>query len=69
MTLEDKFDSTIMRHELCRNETKETIEQCLAIAHDFAVQYAEWCCARAIGVNYFKLNEEELEWFKKEKEL
>lgn len=39
------------------------------ILENFAVQYAEWCCARAIGVTHFKLNEEELEQFKKEKGL
>jgi hypothetical protein len=45
------------------------LEKYEKIAEEFAVEYAEWCCARAIGVTYFKLNEEELEQFKKEKGL
>ncbi len=47
----------------------ETVNELETIADEFAIQYAEWCCARAIGVTYFKLNEEELEQFKKEKGL
>jgi len=61
MTLKEKFGKLFMKSR-CTIEFEQ-------IADEFAVQYAEWCCARAIGVTYFKLNEEELEQFKKEKGL
>ena len=38
MTLKDRFDSTIMRHDLGRNEIEETKEQCVEIADEFAKQ-------------------------------
>lgn len=39
------------------------------IAQDFAIGFAEWCVAKAMGVYSFKLNDGELEQFKKEKGL
>ena len=42
----------------------ETANELEKICDDYATQYAEWCCARALSVNYFKLNEEELDQFK-----
>ena len=42
MTLKDKFDNPIMRHDLGRNEIEETKEQCVEIADDFAIGFAEW---------------------------
>ena len=48
---------------------KENADECEKIADDYAIEFAEWCCARTIGVDYFKLNKEELEQFKKEKGL
>ncbi len=65
MTLKEKFKQWL------DTEPREQIREVPLeiIAEEFAVQYAEWCCARAIGVTYFKLNEEALEQFKKEKEL
>ena len=47
------------------NEAKHLVK----IFDNYATQYAEWCCARAIGTDNFKLNEEELSQFKKEKGL
>ena len=43
MTLKDKFDNPIMRHNLGRNEIEETKEQCVEIAEGFAIGFAEWC--------------------------
>ena len=42
MKLKDKFDNPIMRHDLGRNEIEETKEQCVEIAEDFAIGFAEW---------------------------
>lgn len=65
--------------ELCYEYSEDDLDleptewyaaDCLIKIFDvYATQYAEWCCARAIGVTHFKLNEEELEQFKKEKGL
>ena len=43
MTLKDKFDNPIMRHDLMRNEIEETKEQCVEIADEFAIGFADWC--------------------------
>ena len=42
MKLKDKFDNPIMRHDLGRNEIEETKEQCVEIAEEFAIDFAEW---------------------------
>ena len=42
MKLKDKFDNPIMRHNLGRNEIEETKEQCVEIAEQFAIGFAEW---------------------------
>ena len=42
MTLKEKFDNPIMRHDLGRNEIEETKEQCAEIAEDFAVEVLEF---------------------------
>ena len=47
------------------NEAKHLVK----IFDNYATQYAEWCCAKNLGVNSFKLYEGELEIFKKEKGL
>jgi len=65
MTLKEKFKQWLDTDP--RLQIREV--QLEVIAEEFAVEYAEWCCARAIGVTCFKLNEEELEQFKKEKGL
>ena len=49
MTLKDKFDNPIMRHDLGRNEIEETKEQCVEIADEFAIDFAEWCAYYQIG--------------------
>ncbi len=72
MTLKEKFKQWFINDE--EDEHYEGMVELVSIEHEkiaeeFAVEYAEWCCARAIGVTYFKLNEEELEQFKKEKGL
>ena len=67
MTLNDKYCDLIDNDNGYDNQLHAN--RCEQIAEEFAVEYAEWCCARAIGVTYFKLNEEELEQFKKEKGL
>jgi hypothetical protein len=36
---------------------------------EFAIGFAEWCVAKAMGTNNFKLYEGELEIYKKEKGL
>lgn len=67
-TLKEKFQKEpVVVYKDNYKLTDQSAELLEAIAEDFAIQYAEWYCARAIGVNYFKLNEEELEQFKKEK--
>jgi regulatory protein YycH of two-component signal transduction system YycFG len=42
MDLEQRFDSVIMRHDLCRNEFIETKEQCVEIAEEYAIAFAYW---------------------------
>lgn len=42
MDLKEKFDSVIMRHDLCRNEFEETKEQCAEIAEEIAIDFAKW---------------------------
>ena len=42
--------------------TKESIDK-------FAIEFAEWCCAKTLGTDNFKLNDGELEQFKKENGL
>ena len=42
MTLKDKFDNPIMRHDLGRNELEETKEQCAEIAEEFAIEVLEF---------------------------
>ena len=70
MTLKEKFHQWL-RTEPFSSRDRVTLReaQCEVIADEYAIEFAEWCCARAIGVTYFKLNEEELEQFKKEKRL
>lgn len=79
MTLQEKFDNTIMRHDLMRNETKETIEQLEKTADEFAIGFAEFqvglLTKQVEGFFYFDYNvewtttKELLEIYKKEKGL
>lgn len=80
MTLKEKFDSPIMRHDLGRNEIEETKEQCEQIADEFAIGFAEWLYKWdntrlpngnwiiKLGVKPYT-SEEVLEIYKKEKGL
>lgn len=40
--LKQSFDSTVMRHNLCRNKDFETIEQCVNIADNYAIEFGKW---------------------------
>ncbi len=70
MTLKEKFIK-------CRNKLNQyyvlpitdDAEQLEQIADDYAIEFAEWSVARAMGLDSFKLNNGELETFKKEKGL
>lgn len=42
MDLEQRFDSVIMRHDLCRNEFIETKEKCVEISEEYAIAFAYW---------------------------
>lgn len=42
MTLKEKFDSIIMRHDLSRNDFEETKQQCSEIAENYAIEFALW---------------------------
>lgn len=55
----DRFSLTKATHD----------RKCEEITHDFAVDFAEWSIARALGCDSFKLNDSELEIYRKEKEL
>jgi hypothetical protein len=64
MTLREKFKEILTAFWI-----NDWEDECEKVADEFAIEFAEWCCARAIGVTYFKLNEKELEQFKKEREV
>ena len=53
MKLKEKFDNPIMRHDLGRNEIEETKEQCVEIAEDFAIGFAEWMINNAEKYNEY----------------
>lgn len=42
MTIKEKFDSTIMRSFLVRDEIEETKQQCADIAEELAVEFGKW---------------------------
>ena len=72
MTLKDKFDNPIMRHDLGRNEIEETKEQCVEIAEDFAINFANWyefTLRESDNLNERFTPKQLIEMFKKEKEL
>ena len=73
MKLKDKFDSSIMRHDLGRNELEETKEQCAEIADDFDIGFEDWMISKAERYNSYlcliKDYKELLEIYKKEKQL
>ncbi len=63
MTLKEKFVEadrySIMKTTLA--------DRCEIVADDYAIEFAEWCCAKTLGTDNFKLNDGELKQFKKEK--
>jgi len=83
MTLKEKFDSPIMRHDLMRNEIEETKEQCEVIADEFAIGFAEWnsykykylpnkgwfATTYQLEMDIFITSKELLEIYKKERNL
>ena len=66
MKLKEKFDSVIMRHDLCRNEFEETKEQCAEIAEEIVIEFAEWIIENKILSSKTPLKEL-LEIYKNEK--
>jgi hypothetical protein len=61
MTLQEKFrESDSMNWRNAEN---------VKIAEEFAIGFAEWSVAKAMGLGSFKLNNGELEIYKKEKGL
>ena len=72
MTLKDKFDNPIMRHNLGRNEIEETKEQCVEIANEFAIDFANWyefTLRESDNLNERFTPKQLIEMFKKEKGL
>ena len=65
--------------ELCYEYSEDNLDlepiewhaaDCLVKIFDvYASEFAEWCCAKTLGTDNFKLNDGELEQFKKEKGL
>lgn len=65
--------------ELCYEYSEDDLDleptewhaaDCLVKIFDvYAIGFAEWCVAKAMGTNNFKLYDGELEMFKKEKGL
>ena len=72
MTLKDKFDNPIMRHDLGRNEIEETKEQCVEIAEEFAINFANWyefTLRESDNLNERFTPKQLIEIYKKEKQL
>lgn len=68
MTLKEKFRQELTGH-LSDEKTEVDVNIATRIAEEFAIWFTEWSVARAMGVNSFKLNDNELEIYKKEKGL
>ena len=77
-TIEEKVEWYAMLHKQNLNgrETEDElfeagilagIEETLEEKDEFAIEFAEWSVSRAMGLDSFKLNNGELEIFKKEK--
>jgi hypothetical protein len=61
-----RYDTHLLRSDnvVCQDcDAKERF------ADSYAIEFAEWSVARAMGLDSFKLNNGELEQFKKEKGL
>jgi hypothetical protein len=76
MTLKEKFD-TISCSDCdmpycdikCTTLAEYELNHLEKVADEFAIGFAEWSVARAMGIDSFKLNDEELEIYKKEQGL
>lgn len=69
MTLKEKFNNPIMRHDLMRNEIEETKEQLEKITEDFAIGFAEWLEKQDWEIYHNNTAGDLLEIYKKEKGL
>jgi len=67
MKLREKFKTEFSINT--SGESGRFADKCEKIADEFAIDFAEWCVAKAMGTNNFKLYEGELEIYKKEKGL
>jgi hypothetical protein len=65
MTLREKFKTEVSINT--DGEAGRFATKCEVIADEYAIEFAEWSVARAMGLDSFKLNNGELETFKKEK--
>ena len=65
MKLKEKF----LELAFAKISSEELRDECEQIADEFAIGFAEWSVARAMGFDSFKLNDGELEIYKKEKRL
>lgn len=70
MTLKEKFHQWL-RTEPFSSKDRVTLReaQCEVIADEFAIEFAEWCLTKNMGVEKFTLYDGELKQFKKEKGL
>ncbi len=64
--LKNSFDSIVMRHNLMRNEDFETIEQCVSVADNYAVEFGEYLDSLTADDIGNKSIKEILQIFKKE---
>ena len=64
--LKNSFDSIVMRHNLMRNEDFETIEQCVSVADNYAVEFGEYLDSLTAADMGNKSIKEILQIFKKE---
>jgi hypothetical protein len=71
MTLKEKFRPHAKFWDCYNDEPLKYDHEnkCVKIADEFAIGFAEWSVARAMGFDSFKLNNGELEIYKKEKEV
>lgn len=69
MTLKEKILADNYLEDYDNPITNYQADNIIQIADDYAIEFMEWSVARAMGFVTFKLNNNELEMFKKEKGL
>ena len=69
MRLKDKLQVEIMDLPIMDEVIDDIGTNLEYVTDNFAIGFAEWCVAKAMGTNNFKLYEGELEMYKKEKGL